>query len=212
MAASQASEPSFDTSSPSTSLTFSYARFTSCIALASAGSSSTSGFVSSSSVWGGPPGLGGDAWPTVGGWRTRTMTARSCSCWRRNLKFVINIVEFWDSKFKWKTILDLYLIWEKLIYSCTQHEKWGLLNVRKEKRSHNLSVGSLFLLSHLVKPGLKSFVSWIHSPHHLQALFSLLFHNVSQQGLKLFIFIIPCCEHFKASYHNLQEIIKTTII
>ena len=115
-------------------------------------------------------------------------------------------------KFKWKTILDLYLIWEKLIYSCTQHEKWGLLNVRKEKRSHNLSAVSLFLLSHLVKPGLKSFVSWIHSPHHLQALFSLLFHNVSQQGLKLFIFIIPCCEHFKASYHNLQEIIKTTII
>ena len=88
MAASHASEPSFDTSSPSTSLTFSYARFTSCIAFASAGSSSASGLVSSSStVLGGPPGLGGDAWLTAGGWRTRTMTARSCSCCRRNLKW-----------------------------------------------------------------------------------------------------------------------------
>ena len=86
MAASQASEPSFDTSSPSTSLTFSYARFTSWIALASAGSSKASGLASSSSTFlGGPPGLEGVAWLTAGGWRTRTITARSCSCWRRNL-------------------------------------------------------------------------------------------------------------------------------
>ena len=93
MAASHNSDPSFDTSSPSTSLTFSYARFTSWMALASAGSSRASGFTSSASCCCPVIGPVGVTWLMAGGWRTRTITARSCSCWRRNLSRLL-----WDAQ------------------------------------------------------------------------------------------------------------------
>lgn len=71
-----------------------------------------------------------------------------------------------------------------------------------QKEKHRIK--SYSLLSHLVKTCLKSFMSWVYSPDHLKALFSLFLHYVSQQCLKFFILVIPCGKHFKASHHDLQ--------
>ena len=93
MAASQASVPSLLMSNPSTTLTFSYAKLTSSIALMSAGfikansgltRGEDSAVVAAPKL--SPPSVFWPArWGSDGG-RTLPITLQSCSCWRRNLR------------------------------------------------------------------------------------------------------------------------------